>query len=93
MIKTFSSKETEKIWEGEYSKKFPLIIQKRARMKLRMIHNSQTINDLRIPPANHLEKLLGHEHLYSIRINDQWRICFVWEQGNAYDVEIIDYHS
>lgn len=93
MIKTFLCKETEKIWEGQYSRKFPSSIQKRARMKLRMLHNSQNINDLRIPPANHLEKLHGSDSRYSVRINDQWRICFEWEKGDAYNVSIIDYHQ
>ena len=71
----------------------PRDIQQNALRKLRMINNSKTINDLRIPPANRLEKLSGNrEGQHSIRINDQWRICFVWRDGDAYDVEITDYH-
>ena len=93
MIKTFGSKETEKIWEGVQSKKLPIEIQNIARRKLRMIYNSLNINDLRIPPANHLEMLSGNlSEFYSIRINRQWRIIFKWEHENAFEVEIIDYH-
>lgn len=93
MIKSFSNKETEKIWNGIQSKKLPSEIQNVARRKLRMINNAQNITDLRIPPANHLEKLSGnHSGLYSIRINNQWRIIFNWENDNAYEVQIIDYH-
>ena len=93
MIKSFSNKETEKIWNGIQSKKLPSEIQNVARRKLRMINNAQNITDLRIPPANHLEKLSGNlSGLYSIRINNQWRIVFNWENDNAYEVQIIDYH-
>ena len=93
MIKSFGSKETEKIWEGIRSKKLPYDIQEVARRKLRMINNSQNVTDLRIPPANKLEKLSGNlAGYYSIRINIQWRIIFKWEDDNAFEVEIIDYH-
>jgi proteic killer suppression protein len=93
VIKNFSNKETEKIWNGIQSKKLPSEIQNVARRKLRMINNAQNITDLRIPPANHLEKLSGNlSGLYSIRINNQWRIIFNWENDNAYEVQIIDYH-
>lgn len=93
MIKSFSNKETEKIWNGIQSKKLPSEIQNVARRKLRMINNAQNISDLRIPPANHLEKLSGDlSGLYSIRINNQWRIIFNWENDNASEVQIIDYH-
>ena len=93
MIQTFASKETEMIWLGRVSKKLPTDIQQVARRKLRMLNNAVTLNDLRIPPANRLEALLGdRKGQYSIRINDQWRICFVWEQGDASHVEIVDYH-
>lgn len=93
MIKSFTCKETEKIWHGNQSRKLPSDIQNVARRKLRMINNAQNINDLRIPPANHLEKLSGNlEGFYSIRINKQWRIIFRWENDNALEVEIIDYH-
>lgn len=91
MIVSFGSKDTERIWLGEHVKKIPLEIQTVGRRKLRMINNSQNINDLRIPPSNRLEKLQGSD-FYSIRINDQWRIVFRWIDNNALDVEIIDYH-
>jgi len=93
MIVSFGNKETEKIWNGIVSKKFPREIQDVARRKLRMINNSIDITDLRIPPANRLEKLKGDlKKFYSIRINNQWRIIFQWNKGNAFDVEIVDYH-
>jgi proteic killer suppression protein len=93
MIKEFGDKETEKIWEGIRSKKLPSEIQNIARRKLRMINNSQDINDLRIPPANRLEKLKGDlEDFYSIRINNQWRIIFQWHNNDAYEIKIVDYH-
>lgn len=93
MIVSFGTKETEKIWNGEYVKGLPREIQEVARRKLRMINNSISIIDLRIPPSNRLEKLAGKKKdLYSIRINDQWRIIFQWSKGNASEVEIIDYH-
>lgn len=94
MIKSFKSKETEKIFNLEYSLKLPAAIQRTALRKLLMIDAAQIINDLRVPPANHLERLKGKLiGRYSIRINEQWRICFKWHQGDAYDVEIIDYHK
>lgn len=93
MIVSFGSKQTERIWLGEQVTKLPLEVQKIGRRKLRMIHNSQSVADLRIPPANRLEKLAGNlKDFYSIRINDQWRIIFQWEAGQATDVEIVDYH-
>lgn len=93
MIKTFADKETSKIWEGTRSRKLPLDIQSVARRKLRMINNSQSINDLKVPPANRLEKLVGNlAGYYSIRINKQWRIIFKWENNDAFEVSIIDYH-
>ncbi|RHX89017.1 type II toxin-antitoxin system RelE/ParE family toxin [Leptospira stimsonii] len=93
MINSFKSKETEKIWNQEFSKKLPNQIQLLAYRKLVMIARSKQVDDLKIPPANHLEKLSGSRTgQYSIRINDQWRICFKWKDGNAYDVEIFDYH-
>ena len=93
MIKSFRSKEAEKIFHREYSLKLPSSIQRTALRKLWMIDAAQTINDLRIPPANHLEQLKGHRQgQHSIRINDQWRICFKWHHGDAHEVEIIDYH-
>ena len=93
MILSFGSKETEKVWKGERVRKWPVEIQTTGRRKLRMLNNSQNISDLRIPLSNRLEKLSGNlKEFYSIRINDQWRIIFQWEDGNANDVEIIDYH-
>jgi len=93
MIISFGTKDTEKIWEGLRVAKLPMEIQTIGRRKLRMINNSQNIMDLTIPPSNKLEKLKGElKEYYSIRINDQWRIVFKWNSGNAADVEIIDYH-
>ena len=93
MIKSFKNKETEKIFNQEYSLKLPTAIQRTTLRKLWMIDASQNINDLRIPPANHLEKLKGNRNeQYSIRINDQWRIIFKWAKGHSTNVEIIDYH-
>ncbi len=93
MIVSFGSKDTQKIWNGERVKSLPGEIQDVARRKLRMLNNSQSVIDLRMPPANRLEKLKGDlTEFYSIRINDQWRIIFRWNNGNAENVEIIDYH-
>jgi toxin HigB-1 len=93
VIKSFRDKETEKVYSRERSAKLPGDIQQIALRKLRMINNAQDIHDLRIPPSNRLEKLGGNRKgQYSIRINDQWRICFVWQDNNAYNVEITDYH-
>ncbi len=93
MILNFGSKETESIWKGVRVSKLPNEIQEKGRRKLRMLNNSQNLMDLRIPPSNRLEKLSGNlSEFYSIRINDQWRIIFIWEEGNASNVEIIDYH-
>ena len=93
MIVSFGDKETEKIWKGERVGSLPTEIQEIARRKLRMLNNSQNIADLRIPPSNRLEKLKGKlADFYSIRINDQWRITFKWNNGNASEVTIVDYH-
>ncbi|MCC9062480.1 type II toxin-antitoxin system RelE/ParE family toxin [Flavobacterium piscisymbiosum] len=93
MIISFGSKETEKIWNGIVVKKPSIEIQQIGRRKLRMLHNSQNLTDLRIPPSNCLEKLAGNlKDFYSIRINNQWRIIFIWENGNALNVEIVAYH-
>ncbi len=93
MIISFGSKETEKIWNGIVVKKPSIEIQQIGRRKLRMLHNSQNLTDLRIPPSNRLEKLSGNlKEFYSIRINNQWRIIFIWENGNVSNVEIVDYH-
>lgn len=93
MIISFGSKETEQIWNGTRVKKMPIEIQNVGRRKLRMLNNSQDIADLRIPPSNRLEKLTEKlSDYYSIRINKQWRIIFIWDKGNASEVEITDYH-
>ncbi|MEN8121427.1 MAG: type II toxin-antitoxin system RelE/ParE family toxin [Bacteroidota bacterium] len=93
MIISFNDKEAEKIWNGIRSKKLPNEIQEIARRKLRMLNNAQNLNDLRIPPSNRLEKLIGDlQDYYSIRINRQWRIIFKWQDDNAYEIEIVDYH-
>ena len=92
MIKSFRSRETEKIWYGIRSKRLPQNIQQIARRKLRMLSNARSLNDLRVPPANRLETLRGNRKgQHSIRINDQWRLCFVWMDGDAVKVEIVDY--
>ena len=94
MILSFGSKETEKIWLGERIPKLPNEMQEIGRRKLRMLNNSQNLMDLRIPPSNRLEKLAGNmKDLYSIRINDQWRIVFKWANGSALEVKIMDYHK
>ena len=92
MIVSFGSKDTERIWNGKKNKKIPIEIQQVGRRKLRMINNSQNWTDLRIPPSNRLEKLKGSD-FFSVRINDQWRIVFLWEGNNAHNVEITDYHK
>ncbi len=93
MIISFGNSDTEQVWLGNRVKKLPTEIQNIGRRKLRMLNNSVDIADLRIPPANRLEKLSGKlKEFYSIRINDQWRIIFKWNAGNASEVEIIDYH-
>jgi proteic killer suppression protein len=93
MIRSFACAETEKIWNEQNSRRFPPEIQRTALRKLIMIHSANRIDRLRVPPANRLEKLRGNrEGQYSIRINQQWRICFIWHEGDAYDVEIVDYH-
>jgi toxin HigB-1 len=93
MILNFADKETERIWAGEVSRRLPTEIQSIARRKLRMINNARRLDDLRIPPANRLEALKGNmKGQHSIRINDQWRICFRWSEAGVADVGIVDYH-
>ena len=93
MIISFGSTDTEQIWNGIRVKKMPIEIQNVGRRKLRMLNNSKNISDLRITPSNRLEKLTGKlSEFYSIRINKQWRIIFIWDKGNASEVEIVDYH-
>jgi len=93
VIRNFKDKETEKIFQRRRSPKLPSEIQQVALRKLRMLNRAETLQDLRVPPANRLERLSGNrESQYSIRVNNQWRICFKWEEGDAIDVEIVDYH-
>jgi proteic killer suppression protein len=93
VIKTFKDAETQKIYQRERSRRLPSDIQQIALRKLRMINNAINLHDLRVPPANRLEKLSGNRTgQYSIRINDQWRICFEWQGSDAFNVEITDYH-
>lgn len=93
MMKSFADSETEKVFSRRFSKRLPTDIQPVALRKLRMLNNAHAIDDLRSPPANRLEKLSkDREGQHSIRINGQWRVCFVWQDGDAYDVEIVDYH-
>ncbi|MDZ7751830.1 MAG: type II toxin-antitoxin system RelE/ParE family toxin [Gammaproteobacteria bacterium] len=93
MIKDFRDKETRKVWQGAVSRRLPVEIQSVARRKLRMLNNAESLDDLRIPPANRLEALRGNRRgRYSIRINAQWRICFRWQSSHALEVEIVDYH-
>ena len=93
MIKSFKDKDAERLFIREPSRKLSSDIQRIGLRKLRMLNRAKTLDDLRIPPGNRLEALKGYRlgH-YSIRINDRWRICFVWEQGDVYEVEIVDYH-
>ena len=94
MIKSFKSKETEKVFARVFSRKLPQDMQKTAYRKLAFLHSVKELKDLLIPPSNRLEKLHGdREGQHSIRINDQWRICFIWQDGDAYEVEIVDYHK
>lgn len=93
MIKSFNCKETQKIWNEVRSRKFPGDIQDRALRKLSLLDAARTLEDLREPPSNHLEGLKGtRKGQMSIRVNQQWRICFVWDDGEASNVEIVDYH-
>ena len=93
MIKSFADAQTARIWSGRQSRRLPLDIQPTALRKLRLLNQARTLNDLRVPPGNRLEALKGDRRgLQSIRINQQWRICFRWHDGAAYDVEIVDYH-
>ena len=93
MVQNFKSKETEKIFHRQISRKLPQAIQQVALRKLRMLNRATTLNDQRVPPGNQLEKLTrDRAGQHSIRINDQWRICFEWNNGDAMNVEIVDYH-
>jgi proteic killer suppression protein len=93
MIKTFASKETQKLFQREVSRVLPMDIQRKARQKLEILDAAEKLDDLKAPPGNRLEKLSGNrEGQHSIRINQQWRVCFRWKNGDCYDVEIVDYH-
>lgn len=93
MILSFRSKDAEAIWRGDLVRRLPVEMQLVARRKLRMLNNARRLEDLRIPPSNRLEALRGdRKGQYSIRINNQWRLCFVWSDAGASDVEIVDYH-
>ncbi|HAM53705.1 MAG TPA: plasmid maintenance system killer [Nitrospiraceae bacterium] len=93
MIKSFRCKDTEKLFHRQLSSKFPSEVRRSALRKLLILDGAERLEDLRVPPGNRLEKLTGNRHgQHSIRINDQWRICFRWHQGDAYNVEITDYH-
>ncbi len=93
MIKNFADKETEKLFQRQRSRSLPVEIQRKARMKLEILDAAEKLDDLKVPPGNRLEGLSGNrEGQHSIRINQQWRICFRWKNGDCYDVEIVDYH-
>ena len=93
MIRSFASRETERLFQRQFSRKLPHDMQRRARIKLEILDAAERVEDLRIPPSNRLEKLSGDKKgQHSIRINDQWRICFEWREGDAYEAEIADYH-
>ncbi|HEX7976331.1 MAG TPA: type II toxin-antitoxin system RelE/ParE family toxin [Anaerolineales bacterium] len=93
MIKSFADKETEKVFDRLFSRKLPPEVQAIARRKLEILEAAGALSDLRMPPSNHLEKLSGdRQKQHSIRINNRWRICFEWRAGDAYEVEIVDYH-
>jgi proteic killer suppression protein len=93
VIKSFNCKETEKIFNRKFSKKFPTDIQRVALRKLRMLNRAMMLQDLKVPPGNKLKELKGkRKGQHSIRINDQWRVCFIWKENNAHEVEIVDYH-
>ena len=93
VIQDFRCKETEKIWKGKGSRRFPAGIQRVALRKLTQLSAAEKLDDMRVPPGNRLEALKGNRAgRHSIRINDQWRICFIWKDGHAHEVEIVDYH-
>ena len=93
MIRSFKNDKTEKAFEGRFHKSIPADLRRRIQIKLTMIDAVEELDDLKAPPANHLEKLKGNRKgQHSIRVNDQWRICFVWQDGDAYEVELTDYH-
>ena len=93
VLRSFADKETERVFSRQFSRKLPPEIQRNARRKLEVLNVARVLDDLRVPPGNRLEKLVGNRQgQHSIRINQRWRICFVWRRGDTYDVEIVDYH-
>lgn len=93
MIRSFGSKDTERIWNEQYVKGMDRVVQRAALRKLELLHAAHDVEDLRVPPGNRLEKLAGDRRgQHSIRVNAQWRICFIWREGGAEDVELVDYH-
>jgi proteic killer suppression protein len=93
VIRSFGSKDTERIWHEQYVKRVDRTVQRAALRKLELIHAANDVEDLRVPPGNRLERLIGDRRgQHSIRVNAQWRICFVWREGGADDVEFVDYH-
>ena len=93
MIKSFRNAASRSVWERQFVKSIPNDIVRVAYRKLLQLHNAQVLDDMRIPPGNRLEALLGkRQSQYSVRINDQWRVCFHWDNGDAFEVEIVDYH-
>ena len=93
MIRSFGNKDTERIWHEQYVKRVDRNIQRAVLRKLELLHAAKNVEDLRIPPGNRLEGLVGNRRgQHSIRVNAQWRICFVWKDGGAEDVELVDYH-
>jgi toxin HigB-1 len=93
VIISFCDKESRKIWNSEFSKKYPIDIQKKAKMKMELLNSIIELDELKIPPSNRLHSLQGdRKGQFSISINDQYRVCFIWKEGNVYNVEIVDYH-
>lgn len=93
MIRSFNGKDAERIWSEQFVKSFDRTIQRAVLRKLELLHAAASVEDLRIPPGNRLERLKGDRAgQHSIRVNDQWRVCFVWKDGGAEDVEVVDYH-
>ncbi len=93
MIRSFGNKDTERIWHEQYVKRVDRVVQRATLRKLELVHAAKDVEDLRIPPGNRLEPLVGDRRgQHSIRVNAQWRICFVWRDGGAEDVELVDYH-
>lgn len=93
-ISNFTDKETAKLFAGQFSRRLPQHIQRRAMMRLTQLNGAAELEDLKVPPSNRLEQLQGaRKGQFSIRINQQYRVCFIWESGNAYDVGIVDYHG